>query len=386
MKKIIYLFAIITLVFTSCNPLEDVNEEVDALTEKNNLIDDIVYTLTEKDYKDDVKKGGLGLSFANFGSSAEAKELLPGYLAKKYPALGVTYKAEGEIEKASSAAIEYKYYSPKRTEKSLVVYEVTSADYATAGHNFGNFSNTGEVTAFLDTKYPNAANRMLVNLTYKQYNGATAVTLENGFIIVDGNWEMATGITAAEYTAMGQSRAQFNSEAEALAKIPLYAKTKFQFENKKAKDIEGIMYKLYVTDTQDIDNDGRTDDRTVYSFLTYVIYDGANWSIYNNILTDTLKFGHDGTKWVPDNTIKYTFVAADFELVGNGFYNNFDVRAGKAEETIEVRVTKINTVLKANFPNAAEGQKFSVTYAVYNGTDTTITTNVIKVGADYVLQ
>ena len=43
MKKIIYLFAIVTLVFASCQPLEDVNEEVDALTD-NTLVDDLEFT------------------------------------------------------------------------------------------------------------------------------------------------------------------------------------------------------------------------------------------------------------------------------------------------------------------------------------------------------
>ena len=37
--------------------------------------------------------------------------------------------------------------------------------------------------------------------------------------------------------------------------------------------------------------------------------------------------------------------AADYDLVGNGRYGNFDVRSGKNEESVEVRLTKINTIL-----------------------------------------
>ena len=99
-----------------------------------------------------------------------------------------------------------------------------------------------------------------------------------------------------------------------------------------------------------------------------------------------LKFGHDGTSWVPDNTIKYTLTNADFALVDNGRYNNFDIRVGKDEETIEARLVKLNIILKANFPASEEGQKFAVTYAVYDGANGFRTTNVVKEGADYILQ
>jgi hypothetical protein len=146
------------------------------------------------------------------------------------------------------------------------------------------------------------------------------------------------------------------------------------------------MYKLYVTDTQDVDGDGRTDDRTVYSFVTFVVYDGANWSLYNNIVNETIKFGHDGTSWVPDNTIKYTLTGADYELVGNGNYGNFDVRDGKDEQPESVRLDKINTILLNNFPNDLEEQKYIVTYNIYNGANGVWSLSVIKMGGVYVKQ
>ena len=269
MKKIFLLLTVFSMVFTSCNPLEDIYEELDA--NATVISGEAVFTLTDADYTD------LGLSFGNFSSLDDAKTKLPSFLSKKFPVWG----------KESLAAVTFKLYNPKRTEKSLKIYEVTPADYVAGGHTYGNFDSYSDISDFLDSKYPAAPDRMLVNLTYEYYAGTTK-TLENGFIIVNGKWEMATGITDAEYTAMGEARAQFDSETEALQKIPVYAGTKFQYENKKAGDIEGIMYKLYVTDTQDVDEDGRTDDKTVYSFVTYVIFDGVNWSNYDNIINDTL--------------------------------------------------------------------------------------------------
>ena len=367
MKKIFYSFAILSLVFTSCNPMEDIYNELDA---KETVISgEAKITLSDADYD------ALDQGFGNFGSEADAKAKIPAFLSDKYPVWG----------KESLAEVTFKLYAPKRDEKSLTVYEVTSADYTAGGHSFGNFSSFSDITKFLDTKYPTAANRLLVSLTYKYYSGSVA-TLENGFINNNGTWEMSSGITDEQYTSMGESRAQFSSEDEALVKIPVFAKNKFQYEGKEVGDIEGIMYKLYVTDTQDIDDDGRTDDRAVYSFVTFIIYDGSAWSKYNNVINETIKFGHDGTTWVPDNTIKYTLTPADYELIGNGRYSNCDVRDGKDDKPEEARLAKINTILLNNFPNDLEEQKYIVSYKIYNGADGVWSLSVIKTGGVYVKQ
>jgi len=367
MKKIFYSFAILSLLFTSCNPMEDIYKDIDAI--ESVISGEATITLTDADYD------ALGLGYGSFSSLDDAKSMLPDFLTSKYPAWGAE----------SLASVTFKLYSPRRDERSLAVYEVTSTDYTDNGHNWGNFDSFTDISEFLDVKYPSAANRLLVSLTYKYYNGSVS-TLENGFINNAGTWEMSTGITDDEYTSMGESRAQFSYEDEALAKIPVFANTKFQYDGKVAGDIEGIMYKLYVTDVQDIDEDGRTDDRAVYSFVTFVIYDGANWSIYTNVIDETIKFGHDGENWVPDNTIKYTLTAADYDLVGNGNYGNFDVRTGRDEELESVRLDKINTILLNNFPSDAEGQKYIVSYNIYNGASGVWSLAVIKEGSAYVKQ
>jgi hypothetical protein len=72
--------------------------------------------------------------------------------------------------------------------------------------------------------------------------------------------------------------------------------------------------------------------------------------------------------------------------VGNGNFNNFDVRAGRDEETVEARLVKINTILLNNFPQYGEGQKFSVSYNVWKPGDDVFVMNVINNGTEYVLQ
>lgn len=368
MKKIFYYFTILSLVFTSCNPMEDIYEELDA--KESVITGEAIITLTDEDYTT------LGLTFGNFSSEDDAKEMLPGFLSTKYPVWG----------KESLADVTFKLYNKKNDEKSLTFYEVTSADYTAGGHRFGNFDSFSDISEFLDTKFPSAANRLLVSLTYKYYDGAQTLDLEDGFINNNGTWEKSTGISEEEYAAMGEGRAQFSSEDEALAKLPVFAKNRFQYEGKVAGDIEGIMYKLYVTDVDDVDGDGRTDDKTVYSFVVFYIYDGLNWTKYNNVIDQTIKFGHDGTVWVPDNTIKYTLTNADYALVDNDRYNNFDVRDGKAEQPEAVRLEKINTILLNNFPNDEQLQKYIVSYNIYNGADAVWSLAVIKDGASYRLQ
>ena len=354
MKKIFYSFAILSLLFISCNPMEDIYAEIDA--QEKVISGEATYTLTDADYT------ALKLSFGNFSNLNDAKAALPAFLAGKYPAWG----------KESLAEVTFKLYAPKSTESSLEVYTVSSADYAAGGFTYGNFSSPSDITGFLDSKYPTAANRLLVSLTYKYYSGSVS-TLNNGFLRVNGAWVMATGITDAEYTAMGEGFANFSSKDEALAKIPVFLVDKLKYEGKKAGDIESIMYKLYVSGS-------------VKSYIGNFIFNGSTWAVYDNVINETIKFGHDGTSWVPDNTIKYTLTAADYELVGNGRYGNFDVRAGKDEELESVRLDKINTILLNNFPSAEEGQKYIVSYNIYNGANGVWSLAVIKEGDKYVKQ
>ncbi len=111
------------------------------------------------------------------------------------------------------------------------------------------------------------------------------------------------------------------------------------------------------------------------------IFNGTEWLSYGDeyqTTTESLNFGHDGTLWVPDNTIKYTFVTADYDVCGddaNGLGNpaaranlrsfgNFGTQWSHAE-IIEC----ISFVMNLNFPASEEGQKYFVTYNTYPAGD-----------------
>ena len=70
MKKIFYSFAILSLLFTSCNsPMEDIYEEIDAI--ETIISGEATITLTDADYD------ALDLGYGNFSSVNDAKSMLP---------------------------------------------------------------------------------------------------------------------------------------------------------------------------------------------------------------------------------------------------------------------------------------------------------------------
>ena len=89
MKKIFYLLTLSAFVFTGCNPNEDINATIDA--QENVIVGDVVYTLNDDDYDD------LDLTYANFSSTDQAKEMVPELLSDLFPVWG----------KGSSALVSY---------------------------------------------------------------------------------------------------------------------------------------------------------------------------------------------------------------------------------------------------------------------------------------
>ncbi|MCL6293728.1 hypothetical protein [Jejuia spongiicola] len=381
MKKIIYCLVILGLAITSCNPNEDIYNALDA--QEDVIAGDVEYTLTDEDY-DELEK-----SFGNFNSEDEAKSLIPGLLSSKFPVWGL----------GSSANVTFDLYAPKREEKSLIRYTVSSQDYDDLGHTFGNFDSDGDIQEFLEWKYPDPASRALVSLTYKYYDGSVN-TLNNGFLYINDAWETILGFTDDEYEEMGEGFSNFSSEDEAIVKIPVFLKDKFKYDPREAGDIVATMYKLYTTDVDDIDGDGSTTDRTTYSYVKYFIFDGVNWSEYNDVISSTIQFGHDGTTWVPDNTIKYTFTADDVAFISDafisiyegpadnvGFFGSFDRRESSDNYWSDSMLLEaFNALLDERDPSAEEGQKYVLTFVVYTGSTGNETKSVIKTGGEWVYQ
>ena len=385
MKKTFYLlFMFLGLVFTSCEPMDDIHNEIDAEIEGKvaGTIDS--YTLTEDDYKEI-----LGLDFTTFNTVEDAKELIPVVLNDVFPSLGAE----------SSVNVNYNLYAPKRDEKNLIVYEATDADYATYGDDtFPNFDEMEQVFALIEGEFGDVENRTLVSLTYDFYDGGVQER-NDGFLLVDGEWIFVSGFTDDEYETMGEGYDNFSNEDEAESKIPIFLEEKFKYEPEEEGAVVPVMYKLYTDDIYDLDGDEDTEENKTYSFVKYFIFDGSNWEVYNNVLVQSLQFGHDGTNWVPDNTIRYSLTKADFGLIGNAlidkypgpgdnaaFFGSFDVRKSSDNYwSDEMLLEAFNLFLNKIAPNAEIGQKYVLSYAVYNGATVTMETKLIKTEAGWVI-
>ncbi|MGA8855082.1 MAG: hypothetical protein WB492_12980 [Christiangramia sp.] len=373
MKKLLILTGvIISMISVGCEPMEEINDQINTDLSVSGAID---YTLTDEDYEE------LDLNYGNFNSIADAKEILPEFLSNKYPVWG----------KGSLANVSFKVYAPKQDEKSLIVYEATNDDYDMYGDDdYANFDATWQVVDLIEDKFSDAPNRTLVSITYDYYSGGTS-EVNNGYLLLDGEWVMIPGITLDEYNLMGESYDNFSSEDEAEEKLPIFLKETQKYGNPKAGEIKPIMYKLYTDDVDDIDGDGKTDDNATYSYVKYFIYDGMSWSVYNNTVVESVQFGHDGTTWVPDNTIQYMFTTEDYSLVASGLmdtypsqagnldsYGNFNRSGGATSWTDEMMLAGFNIVLDNLDPNAEVGQKYVLTYVIYAGGYTNETKAVIK--------
>jgi len=346
---------VLGLVFTACDPMDEIHAALDA--QEDVIIGEATFSLSDDDYDD------LNLSYGNFSSVADAKAMIPDLLSDKYPVWG-----DGSL-----ATVTFKIYNPK-SSPSGNIYALSDADHnAITGKTYGNFDRDYHIFNYLEATYPSPSDGEFHSLRYRFYAGGET-TLTDGFLFENGDWTKFTGFTPDEYNAMGESYPNFSSHDEAAIKIPLALPDIFKFAPKKAGDIVQAMYELY------------KGGGVTKSYVNNYVFDGSTWSKYNNVSEETVKFGHDGNVWVPDNTIKYTLVQADYDLVGNGYYANFDVRAGKDEELESARLEKINTILLNNFPGMAEGQKFAVSYDVYSGANEVWTMKVILSGGVYVLQ
>ncbi|MBD0823539.1 hypothetical protein [Aestuariibaculum marinum] len=361
MKNIFYYLLIFGAFFTGCNPMDDVYEDLNL--ESKPVVGDVVYTLSDDDYE------ALDKTYGNFNSEDEAKELIPDLLTDVYPVWG-----EG-----STALVTFKVYNRIDTYEADV-YELSDEEHnAITGNTYGNFDRTSHVYQYLEATYPNAEDGDFVSLRYRYYSGVET-TLTDGFAYEDGEWVKFTGFTEDQYEAMGEGFPNFSSEDEANQKIPIALLDVYKFDPRSEGDIVLSMYELYM-------GGGVT-----RSFTAAYVFDGMSFEPYDNEMNVTIQFGHDGSTWVPDNTIKYTLTGSDVTLISNsfidiypgpadnvGYFGSFDRRDSSSNYWSDAMLLEaFNVLLDEMDPLAEEGQKYVLTYVIYNGSTTNETKSVIK--------
>lgn len=257
MKKIFLLLTVFTMIFTSCEPLEDINAEVDALPSA--IVGDDSFTLSADDYDE------LGLNYGSFSSEDDAKTMLPAFLADKYPVWG----------KASSVNVGYQLYVGNAEGvsdfTSATSYQFSNADYATAGSDaFGFYPDVNEldqIPAILAAQVAAPTEGQIVLAEYKKYTEVPVVGLasiaEYNFagslegwtitdVVGDLGWTSETGYVQGNGYSGGQ---QANEDWLVSPEIDLSTESNLKFQITHELDYAGDKSLLKILVSTDYTND-----------------------------------------------------------------------------------------------------------------------------------
>ncbi len=392
-KSIIKLFTLIIgiAITIACDPMKDVYEELDK--NPTAISSDLDFVLEDDDYE--LSGNENAAKYKSFSNVDDAKEGIPNILAAKYPQLGAPSSAlvGYDLYQGSAKYIYNDYegdYVGGEVTKPIPVYEVTKEDYdAVLGEgNYGSFSSIGQLRDFLNYKYPDARDNDGVLLTYMYYSGSTN-EVTNTFSKHYEVWyeQRVLSKDAGDYAYMGRTGDYFSSQDEGEEKIPVWRNPQFPYA--KAGDRYLVQYLWRNYDDEDDDGTPKESPRLVLSE-----YNGSEWVMVGSIVEAQLQCGHDGEKWVPDNTLKYTMTSADYTAVSiayadsnpegsasMGSYGNYDITLWSQDEIEE----SIGGVIETNFPGSEEGQKYLVFYNVWTGSSgETRTEHLILSGGKYV--
>jgi len=404
MKKILLLLTVFSMVFTSCEPLEDINTELDA--KSNAVVGDVVYTLTDEDYDE------LELPYGSFSSEDDAKATLPDFLANKYPVWG----------KGSSALIEYQLYignAPGISDYTKASsYEFSNSDYAATGSDaFGFYPDVNEIDqipAILSTQVANPTEGQILLAKYKKYTETPVVGLANiveynfagsfeGWVVAE---EFGSDDVWTSQSAYIQGNSYFggqvaNTEWIVSPKIDLTNQSNLKFQITQELDYANDPSLLKILVSTDYTGDIATatwDEITLSSPATgdmaasedydFSAYDGkkinialkykstdsdaCRWRV-ENIAVKTLGatgdtsdmgafFMYTGGQWEAVEDV-YFVSSADFDSMGEasgqpGRYDNFGSSTPPSDY--------LPTFLDKKYPYALEGDALTVIYDYYS--------------------
>tara|TARA_B110000037_G_scaffold207813_1_gene255179 strand:- start:6361 stop:7977 length:1617 start_codon:yes stop_codon:yes gene_type:complete len=215
-----------------------------------------------------------------------------------------------------------------------------------------------------------------------------AVSYGTYYMYSGGAWELAENVyylSSADFDSMGEGSGEpgrfdnFSSSVSPNSYLPTFLAINFPYGQEEEELI--VTYAYYSSSS------GAQVRGNLYTFT-----DGA-WMAHQSTISTSLQFGHDGTQWVPDNTIRYTLVDSDYDVVAStllttaGFedaagnldnYGNFNRTGGGSSWSDEMMFTAMGVMLDNLDPSAADGQKYITTYNIYDGSSGTEDRSLIK--------
>ena len=398
MKRILYIASILAVTFTACDPMEDTYDELDIASDKaffankTELATD--YTLVAADYalssNDDVKK------YKNFSNSVNASKFIPEILDAKliYGETGIEFNISYDYYQGSLSYLIDLVTFKDNLAKVATKYTLIKADYDGMGTDkdepgkYDNFSGSTSpadfLPAFLAAKYPSAATGLWVELTYKYFDGGVK-DVKDVWAFDGTKWASASPtvpagvdlyeLTEEDYDSMGDpgSNDNFSSSVKPDDYLPKFLTKKDPYTYAKEGDKVATLYRFYK---------GKIDGKhtTVWESKQYT-FDGAQWNAYQSKVVSSSKYTFKKRNWIFVPPLKmivtdkaatktYTLTAKNYDLVGDGAFNNFYLKGFTPEKINETIIPKITRMLKSTF-TLEIGDVYEVTYDFYDGTNGT---------------
>ncbi|AVR44966.1 hypothetical protein C7S20_06595 [Christiangramia fulva] len=323
----------------------------------------------------------------------------------------MTFRYDGNEFSKFNSTPDGEYYQYTQSDYSLVATELAD-EYPTAASNLADHGNfyrkytdnssywTDEMlidaaSVVLNEHFPDAADGKVFEIEFDTYGASNTETLtlvKNGnsyepatsisiteetnvFAYTNGTWNEPLTLEKQDYYDMGLNYPDFDNMDDAAYKIGIFLNKKYPYA--EPGDMVAVAFDYYSGGL-----------RTRYA--NFIFEDGA-FQYIPAVKEKSLQFGYDGSTWVPDNTIQYTFTTADYNFVAVELkdvypdaasnllsFGNFNRTGGSTSWNDEMMLDAINVVLDNLDPGAEVGQKYQVSYTIYAGGYSIETKSVIK--------
>jgi hypothetical protein len=323
------------LALTSCEPMEDLHDDVDDTIANTPIIGIEEYTLTEADYET------LEIEDGVIDNLDDAGALIPEILAENFPFWG-----EGSL-----AQVTFDLNAPIVIEE----YTVSEEGYEALDLGRNYFVKTSEIKDFLEYQFQQATLNDYVELTYR------TVAVEQSYTLTGDDFDLIEDEFEAIYPEPAGSAGQYGN-----------------FERREDRDAywnnDMILEALNVVMEENFTGiEGQTYE------VSYKIYDGSPGEESMNIKYNGSSYVTVGAAGMP-----FEFEDSNYELLGvelaeaypgpsdnAAYFKSFDVRSTSDNFWSEEMILEaMNIVLMDEFPDATEGAHYDVTYTIFPGGST----------------
>ena len=221
------------------------------------------------------------------------------------------------------------------------------------------------------------------------------IALETGYTYTDGVWEEPSDrfylVSDEDFDSMGEDSGQpgrfnnFGSSTPADDYLPTFLGLKFPYAP-EGHELD-VVYDYFSSSS------GAQVRGNLYTKTNGV------WMGYESTFSTTLQFGHNGTTWLPDNTIKLTVGSAEIAIIEDALgstypgptsnvanFGSFDFRESSSNYWSPTMLLEAFNALLDNINSGAqEGQKYVLTIVIYDGSTSERVYSLIKTSGEWVL-